>query len=715
MPDRNPSEPNTGITKSYYDLLKKIQNLVNSEPEAFQKQVLDFIPGDTTFSKEDMSDICLALISCRAAIIQTLSQPSTDGNSRGHYIKITDRPDKRNQNFQVIRAPNGQLSLAIRIQKVAEKEGARIGTGGLNKVSSILRLDSSENRLQVCYCIQRKAHNKINDPKETEAARLGDLERKLHTNVVYTANSSVVGPPSYTITGTDDVTTPDKEGRLTVIQDNAGDELSQYLETATEQSPERNFITVFQQLAVQIKAAHAKGRPCCDIKPENILIQERQGLPKVVLIDQAGDKARCLKDNTKWGAEVFSTIKQKGSAALAAEKLYLSTEEQYLNLSPDQKSYLEKLKKEKDDTSKTFEETLNTYKDAISSPFNITLNTPLNGKTVATILNPGGIAATANTSYPGNGDNLDFLINNMGKNYIREALLRIDRNFEQQQQAGVEAYLQNLDREISTKYSASPESGMPAWAADSFGFLNTMIEVSQAFLKPNQRDDNQKGREMLHQWLVDQLVGIYVTCAYNDDLSKLKDLKKPSDDEGSVVNPLLGKNPPKFPSIDDLEKEFYSTLQAIRDQHPTCFSIPQLDAATKATQKLFTVYQDNAPRRITAPVGDTFVCWRITHRLLDLIHYLFSHKQENMLTRKQVRDKMSSFKKQIEGGKDIKLTQDEVKKIETAKAQYKMKFSKSGEILLQLAKANAKLPETLKKEEERPPLGRGSNPPRHPE
>jgi len=707
MPDRTPSELNTDITNSYQQLYTQIQDLVSSEAEAFQNQVLDIIPGHTTFNQEDMGDIFQALQSYKKDILLTLSSHAPNPNdSVGHYIKITGRSDKRNQNFQVIRAPNGQLSLAIRIQQFAEKEGARIGTGGLNKVSSILRLDSSKNSLQLSYCIQRKAHNKVNDPKETEAARLGDDKRTLHTDVVYTANSSVVG---YTITGTDDVKTPDKEGRLTVIQDNAGGELYQYLKDCQEESPERNFITVFQQLAVQIKAAHVK-HPCCDIKPENILIQERDGLPKVVLIDQAGGEARCLKDKTEWGAEVLSTIRQKGSAAVAAEKLYLSTEEQYLNLSPDQKSHLEKLKQAKDDTNKTFEETLNTHKDAISYPFEITLDTPLNGKTVATILNPGGIAATANTSYPGNGDNLDFLIANMGENYIREALLRIDPNFKQpQQQTGVEAYLQNLDRKISEKYNASPESGMPAWAADSFGFLNTMIEVSQAFLKPNQDDVNQKGREMLHQWLVDQLVGIYVTCAYNDDLANLKDLE-PSDDEVSVVNPLLGENSPKFPSIDDLEKEFYSTLQAIRDQYPTCFSIPQLNAATEATQKLFPDYQDNAPRRINALVGDTFVCWRITHTLLDFIHYFLSPKQEDLLTRKQVRKQMSTFKTQIESG-DIKFTQDEVNDIETAKAQYKMKFTKSGEMLLQLAKANAKLTKTSKKEEERPTLKDIENPP----
>ena len=180
-----------------------------------------------------------------------------------------------------------------------------------------------------------------------------------------------------------------------------------------------------------------------------------------------------------------------------------------------------------------------------------------------------------------------------------------------------------------------------------------------------------------------------------------------------MVNPLLGENSPKFPSIDDLEKEFYSTLQAIRDQYPTCFSIPQLNAATEATQKLFPDYQDNAPRRITAPDGDTFVCWRLTHTLLDFIHYFLSPKQDNLLTRKQVRDKMSSFKNQINQHLDITLTQAEVNDIETAKAQYKMKFSKSGEMLLQLAKANAKLSKTSKNEEERPPLDRGSNPGKH--
>ena len=687
MPDRNPSEPNTDITNSYEQLFKQIQDLVNSEAGDFKKQVLDCIPFNPTFSKEDMSDISLALVhpGCRKAIIHTLSQPSSDGNSIGHYIKITDRPGKRNQNFQVIRDPNGQLSLAIRIQKVAKNQGARIGTGALNKVSSILRLDSSKSGLEFSICIQRKAHDKTHDPKETEAARLGDLERKLHTDVVYTANSSVVGLPAYTITGTGDVKTPDKEGRLTVIQDNAGDELLQYLKDCEEESPERNFITVFQQLAVQIKAAHATGRPCCDIKPENILIQERDGLPKVVLIDQAGDKARQLKKPDDWPPAVFSDIGQ-------AQKTHTLALQNYNN-SPSHENEDSVFQ-----TKQAVQAAIARHYEAITKPLSITLNTPLNVSTVASLNNLGGIAATANTSYPGNGGNLDFLIDNMGENYIHHALLRIDPYFEEQQQAGVEAYLQNLDGEISKKYSTSPETGMPAWAADSFGFLNTMIEVSQAFLKPNQSDDNQKGREMLHQWLVDQLVGIYVTCAYNDDLTNLKDLTKSSDDEGSVYNPLLGENSPQFPSIEDLEKGFYSTLQAIRDQHPLCFSIPQLDAATEATKKLFPAYQNNAPRSLTAPVGDTFVCWRITHRLLDFIHYILPKKQENLLTREQVRDKMSLFKTQIESGQDITLTQEEVKKIETAKNEYKMRFSKSGDILLELAKANAKFTQTLKKE-----------------
>ena len=180
-----------------------------------------------------------------------------------------------------------------------------------------------------------------------------------------------------------------------------------------------------------------------------------------------------------------------------------------------------------------------------------------------------------------------------------------------------------------------------------------------------------------------------------------------------MYNPLLGENSPQFPSIEDLEKGFYSTLQAIRDQHPLCFSIPQLDAATEATQKLFPDYQDNAPRSLTAPVGDTFVCWRITHTLLDLIHYLvLSNKQENLLTREQVRDKMSLLKMQIKNREDITLTQDEVKKIETAKDKYKMRFSKSGNILLDLAKANAKLPQTLKKKERSPSFDSGHTPPK---
>ncbi len=705
MPDRNPSEPNTDITNSYQQLSTQIQDLVKCEAEDFEKQVLNVIPGDTTFNQEDMRDIFQALQSHEKDILLTLSSHAPNPNdSVGHYIKITKRSDKRNQNFQVIRAPNGQLSLAIRIQEVAKKEGARIGTGALNKVSSILRLDSSKNSLQLSYCIQRKAHKKVSDLKETEAARHGDLKGTLHTAVVYTANSSVVGLPAYTITETGDVKTPDKEGRLTVIQDNAGGELYKYLKDCQEKSPERNFITVFQQLAVQIKAAHVKEHPCCDIKPENILIQERDGLPKVVLIDQAGDEARQLKKPGDWPHNALSDIGQ-------AQEQYTLALQNYNN-SPSSDNEDRVLQ-----TNQAVQDAFARHNENITKPLSITTNTPLNMSTVASLNNLGGIAATANTSYPGNGGNLDFLIASMGENYIREALLRIDPNFkqqqqQQQQQTGVEAYLQNLDDEITKKYSASLETGMPAWAADSFGFLNTMIEVSQAFLKPNPRDDNQKGREMLHQWLVDKLVGIYVTCAYNDDLSNLKDLE-PSDDKESVYNPLLGgKNPPKFPSIDDLEKEFYSTLQAIRDQYPTCFSIPQLDAATEATQKLFpdSDYQDNAPRRINAPVGDTFVCWRITHTLLDFIHYLFLYqKQENLLTREQVRDKMSSFKKQIESGK-ITLTKEEVNKIETAKDKYKMRFSESGNLLLQLAKANAKLSQTSKKEERSPSFDSGHRP-----